>query len=150
MLGTSKEDEYSTSRLNTKLGAQRFIQRMRSIPQQRKIKDVLMNQGCVSGFGNIYASEALHLAGISPRRKLERIADAWLALLYSESISLFIRATMAGGSSVHSFRGPDGKEGEAQKAHRVYSREKCGSCDSPVRVTKMKGRTTYSCPQCQK
>jgi formamidopyrimidine-DNA glycosylase len=116
------------------------------------VKAAIMNQECVVGVGNIYASEALFLAGISPLRKAQRISRD-----ESEKIVQSIRETLqtaidAGGSSISDFYSFDGESGEFQNTHAVYARdgELCRKCDSKIRARVISGRSTYWCPSCQK
>lgn len=134
-------------------GHTRFIGRLRHHCHSNwTMKSVLMDQRAVSGFGNIYAAEALFLAGIDPRRRLGDCADRWLQTLYYESIDLFHLAEANGGSSIASFRHPDGSRGNAQSRHLVYGRsnEQCRLCQTSLETIQMDNRTTVYCPHCQK
>lgn len=125
-----------------------FLQARRSA-----VKPVLMNPRCVVGVGNIYASEVLHRAGISPFRRCNR-----LSLASCRRIVGCVRATLeaaieAGGTTIADFRGVDGSEGLFEQELLVYGRanEGCKSCTaSRIRRETQAGRTTYWCPTCQR
>ncbi|MCR9072281.1 MAG: bifunctional DNA-formamidopyrimidine glycosylase/DNA-(apurinic or apyrimidinic site) lyase [Alphaproteobacteria bacterium] len=118
------------------------------------IKAALLDQKVVAGVGNIYACEALHRSGISPRRlalnvrggRAERLADAVKAVL-TEAIA-------AGGSSLRDHRQVSGELGYFQHTFRVYDRagEGCPSpgCAGSVRRLVQSGRSTFYCPRCQR
>jgi formamidopyrimidine-DNA glycosylase len=105
----------------------------------------------VAGLGNIYVCEALHRAGISPRRaggsisldRLERLVPAIHDVLH-EAIS-------AGGSTLRDFASPDGELGYFPKSFAVYNREgrRC-PCGATVRRIVQGGRSTFYCPRCQR
>jgi formamidopyrimidine-DNA glycosylase len=116
------------------------------------IKAALLDQRVVAGVGNIYACEALHRAGISPRRlartvqggRAERLAGAVRAIL-SEAID-------AGGSSLRDYVQASGELGYFQHAWAVYGREgePCPGCGRPVRRLAQSGRSTFYCASCQR
>ncbi len=115
------------------------------------IKPVLMDQQLVVGVGNIYASEALHLAEIDPRKPARRVASK------SETIIGAIRKVLgdaieSGGSSLKDFVHITGKSGYFQHRFQVYDREgePCRSCRAPIRTIRQAGRSTYFCARCQK
>lgn len=117
----------------------------------RSMKAVLMSQRGVAGYGNIYAAEALFAAGIAPQRTLGECADAWLALLVREGTAIMARSATLGGSTIDSYRNPDGSSGTAQTRHMVYGRsgQDCYVCGTPLKGERMDGRTTVWCPTCQ-
>jgi|SRR6185312_16644448 len=116
------------------------------------VKAVLMDQRCVVGVGNIYASEVLFKARISPLRKAGRITSE-----QSEVIVQTIRKTLQtaidqGGSSISDFYSFNGQSGKFQNSHEVYDRsgEPCRKCGTKIRSKVIAGRSTYWCPTCQK
>jgi len=116
------------------------------------IKHFLMDGRRVVGVGNIYASEALFRAGITPRKAAKR-----LSLQECSRLSRAIKATLhaairAGGSTLRDFVGADGGSGYAQQRHFVYDRagKNCRRCRTPIRQITQGQRSTYFCPTCQK
>jgi formamidopyrimidine-DNA glycosylase len=115
------------------------------------LKALLLDQSVVTGLGNIYVCEALHLARIAPTtpgRELDRAATSRLVPAIK---AVLLQAIEAGGSSMRDFAAPDGALGYFRNEWRVYGREgeACPECASPVIRTVMSGRSTFSCPQCQ-
>ncbi len=116
------------------------------------IKAALLDQHVVAGVGNIYACEALHRAGISPRRlartvqggRAERLAGAVRAVLGA--------AIDAGGSSLRDYVQASGELGYFQHAWAVYGREgePCPDCGRAVRRLAQSGRSTFYCAACQR
>lgn len=115
------------------------------------VKPVLMNGHLLVGVGNIYASESLHSAGISPLRAANRISKARCEKLAGAVRETLETSIAAGGSSVRDYVHSDGGAGCFQLRCAVYDREglPCPSCGTPVRSIRQAGRSTYWCPHCQ-
>ena len=118
------------------------------------VKAALLDQRIVAGLGNIYVSEALHRAGIDPRRAAGRIGPARLAALVGHIRDVLIEAIAAGGSSLRDHRQASGELGYFQHSFRVYDREgaPCPSpgCPGHIRRIVQSGRSSYFCALCQK
>jgi formamidopyrimidine-DNA glycosylase len=122
---------------------------------RRPIKVALMDQHLVAGIGNLYASEILHLAGVSPRRRCSRLRlaqwrDVWAAI--REVLEEAIRcegSTLADGT----YRVGRDQTGGYQEHHRVYQRggEACvrGDGGRIMRIVQAQ-RSTFYCPVCQR
>lgn len=115
------------------------------------IKPVLMDSHLVVGIGNIYASESLFRAGISPLRAANRISRARYALLATAIRETLSDAIAAGGSSIRDYVHSDGGAGCFQIQAGVYDRagEPCLRCGGVIRQIRQAGRSTYYCPSCQ-
>jgi formamidopyrimidine-DNA glycosylase len=119
--------------------------------RQAPIKTVIMDQAVVVGVGNIYASEALYLAGIDPRIPAVKAADKAHKLV--KSIHKVLHAALAsGGSSLKDFLHVSGEAGYFQHQFNVYGRkgEPCISCKKPIEQIRQAGRSTFFCSHCQK
>lgn len=118
------------------------------------VKAALLDQGLVAGIGNIYASEALHRAGIHPARASGRIGRARVAALVPAIRETLLEAIEAGGSTLRDYRAAGGELGTFQHRFRVYDRAgaPCLSpgCGGTVRRVVQAGRSTYYCPRCQR
>ncbi|RMX07051.1 bifunctional DNA-formamidopyrimidine glycosylase/DNA-(apurinic or apyrimidinic site) lyase [Allofranklinella schreckenbergeri] len=116
------------------------------------IKQALLAGDVVVGVGNIYASEALFLAGIHPAREAGRISAPRLARLHAAIVQVLSQAIAQGGSSLRDFVAVDGSHGHFQLAARVYGRsgQPCLQCGSAVRQITQGQRSTYYCPRCQR
>jgi len=132
------------------IGAGEFaaLFRRRHLP----IKAALLNQGILSGVGNIYADESLFQAGIRPRRRTDRLTIAELDRLHTALRQVLNQAIRLGGSSVSDYVDADGARGFFQLEHCVYQRtgEPCRRCGTPVRRIELAGRGTHYCPKCQR
>jgi formamidopyrimidine-DNA glycosylase len=115
------------------------------------IKTLLLDQRIVSGLGNIYVCEALHMAGIAPGTVGGRIPLGRLTKLVSAIKEVLLSAIAVGGSTLRDFSAPDGELGYFYKQWRVYGREgqDCG-CGRPVRRRVDGGRSTFYCAHCQR
>ncbi len=115
------------------------------------IKTVIMGQGLVVGVGNIYASEALFLAKIDPRKPAKKVADNSAELV--KAIRAVLKdAIKSGGSSLRDFVQVSGESGYFQHHFNVYGRagKPCITCHTPIKNLRMAGRSTFYCPHCQK
>ncbi|MFA7292716.1 MAG: bifunctional DNA-formamidopyrimidine glycosylase/DNA-(apurinic or apyrimidinic site) lyase [Rhodocyclaceae bacterium] len=116
------------------------------------IKPVLMDSHLLVGVGNIYASESLYRAGISPLRAAGRIAHARCNTLATAIRETLEASIAAGGSSVRDYVHSDGGAGCFHLTCAVYDREghPCPACGTLVRSLRQAGRSTYWCPRCQR
>jgi formamidopyrimidine-DNA glycosylase len=116
------------------------------------IKQVLLAGDVVVGVGNIYASEALFLAGIRPTMSASRISRPRAVRLHAAVREILARAVERGGSTLRDFSNIDGQSGYFQLEATVYGRagEPCRVCATLVRQMRQGQRSTYFCPKCQK
>ena len=116
------------------------------------IKSALLDQGLLSGIGNIYADESLFRAGVRPRRRAASLTRAELQRLYDAVREVLREAIAAGGSSVSDYVDANGDAGFFQFEHRVYGREggPCLVCRTPVKRIVIAGRSAHYCAKCQK
>jgi formamidopyrimidine-DNA glycosylase len=122
--------------------------RRRSAP----IKPLLMDSHLIVGIGNIYASESLFRAGISPLRAANRISRERYGVLVTAIRATLEASIAAGGSSLRDYVHSDGGAGSFQLACAVYDRhgEPCPACARPLRSLRQGGRSTFYCPRCQR
>ncbi|MYH59943.1 MAG: bifunctional DNA-formamidopyrimidine glycosylase/DNA-(apurinic or apyrimidinic site) lyase [Boseongicola sp. SB0675_bin_26] len=118
------------------------------------IKAALLDQRVVAGLGNIYVCEVLHRAGISPARRVSRLAARRIASLVPHVRDVLSEAIAAGGSSLRDYRQADGELGYFQHIFRVYGRDgdpcvKPG-CGGRIVRTVQSGRSSFHCPKCQR
>jgi len=116
------------------------------------IKPLLMDSHLVVGIGNIYASESLFLAGISPLRAANRISRQRYRILVPAIRSTLEKSISAGGSSVRDYVHSDGGAGSFQLSCAVYDRcgEPCLSCGRPILQIRQASRSTFYCAHCQR
>jgi formamidopyrimidine-DNA glycosylase len=122
---------------------------------RRAIKVALLDQRALAGVGNLYASEILHLCGIHPARRCDRLSRGdWQAIVAAmhDVLNAAIRyegSTLADGT----YRNALNQAGGYQNHHRVYDRADaaCTRCRAGrvVRIVQAQ-RSTYFCPKCQK
>ncbi len=123
----------------------------RSRGRSVSIKQFIMNAQIVVGVGNIYASEALYLAGINPRRAAGRIALPRYERLVEAIKEVLSRAIAAGGTTLRDFYGGDGEAGYFQQQLEAYGREgeACRRCNTPISAIVQGQRSTFYCKYCQ-
>jgi len=115
------------------------------------IKQFIMNAHVVVGVGNIYASEALYMAGINPRRAAGRVALQRYDSLAAAIKEVLANAIKAGGTTLRDFYGGDGEAGYFQQQLEAYGRqgEPCRRCNTPITAIVQGQRSTYYCKRCQ-
>jgi formamidopyrimidine-DNA glycosylase len=120
--------------------------------RQSAIKQVLLAGDIVVGVGNIYASEALFIAGIRPTTPAARLSKPRVARLHAAIVQVLTRAVQQGGSTLKDFVNAEGRTGYFQLEAAVYGRtgEPCRVCATPIRSLLQGQRTTFYCPTCQK
>ena len=126
-----------------------LAQKLRS--RRRPIKNALLDQELVAGIGNIYADEALFLAGVRPttlctelnRQQIERIRTAIIEVLQA--------SIEAGGTTFSNFLSVQGINGNYGGVAWVYNRDRqpCRVCGGTIERLKLAGRSAHFCPQCQ-
>ena len=116
------------------------------------IKQLIMNAKEVVGVGNIYACEALFLAGISPRKAAGRVSKKQTERLVAEIKRVLAGAINMGGTTLRDFLNADGEAGYFKQELRVYDREDepCVSCGNPVKRIVQANRSTFFCSSCQR
>jgi formamidopyrimidine-DNA glycosylase len=117
------------------------------------IKALLLDQVVVSGLGNIYADEALHIAGIHPLRPGGEIPSGQLESLREAIAQVLATAIENGGTSLDdlAYLLPDGSAGENLDRLLVYGRADlpCLGCGTPIERIVIRARSSHFCPRCQ-
>ena len=116
------------------------------------VKQVLLAGELVVGVGNIYASEALFLAGIRPTLPASRISRPRAQKLRQAVRDVLARAVAKGGSTLRDFSSADGQAGYFQLEAMVYDRagQPCRVCGTAIKSIRQGQRATYFCGHCQK
>ena len=117
----------------------------------QSIKLFIMDSHNVVGVGNIYASEALYLSGINPRRAAGRVSRQRFQLLVSAIKLVLSNAIERGGTTLRDFVNSEGAPGYFAQELNVYGREglQCFSCDGQIRQIVQGQRSTFYCTHCQ-
>jgi len=123
----------------------------RSRGRRVAIKNFIMNGHIVVGVGNIYASEALFMAGIHPQRAAGRISMQRYEGLIAAIRDVLDRAIKQGGTTLRDFVNSDGAPGYFAQELLVYDRadSDCFQCGAPIRQKVIGQRSSYYCPACQ-
>ena len=124
------------------------------IGRKRSIKNILMDQKCVSGLGNIYVNEILFLSRIKPARKATKLKNFEIKKIIKFSKKILKNSIKLGGSTIKDFSSDNGKKGVFQQYFKVYGREnqECSNVDCNLRIirTVISNRATFFCKKCQK
>ncbi len=124
----------------------------RSHGRKGPVKNYIMDSKIVAGVGNIYANEALFLAGILPQRSAGKVSLARYELLAKEIKSVLQAAIDSGGSTLRDFVNSDGQPGYFAFEHKVYGREgqPCVTCGATLKLKRIAQRATVYCSACQR
>jgi formamidopyrimidine-DNA glycosylase len=116
------------------------------------LKAVVLDQRVAAGVGNIYADEALWRARLHPLREARTLTPEETKALREGIRKALSVAIERRGSTLRDYRTPDGEPGGMQDRFNVYGRdgEPCPRCGSPIEKTRVGGRGTWYCPQCQR
>jgi len=120
--------------------------------KKTKIKPLLMDQAFIAGIGNLYAQEALFLAGILPGRPANRLKEQEIKKLHRAIQKVLREAIQYRGSSVDNYVNGRGRRGSYHLRLKLYGRqgEPCAKCKGAIRKISLGGRGTCFCPRCQK
>ena len=115
------------------------------------IRSWLLDQRRVAGIGNIYANEALFLAGVHPQRPARNVGRDEAYALHAHLRDVLNAAIEAGGTTIRDYRNTDGGKGEYVRRLNVYGRneEECLRCGTEVQRIVFGGRSAFFCPGCQ-
>ncbi len=131
-------------KLNTDYLYERFSK------SQVLIKQLLLNQHIVAGIGNIYASEILYDARISPMLKGKELNKSQIGTIIKSIKKILKKAIKFGGSSINDYVSPDGTLGNFQNNFKVYGKEGRIVDGNKIKKIILHGRSTFFCPDIQK
>lgn len=124
----------------------------RSRGRKVPIKSFIMDSSVVVGVGNIYANEALFMAGIRPQAAAGSLSLARLQRLTASIREVIAHAIAVGGTTLRDFVGGDGKPGYFQQSLLVYGRggEPCRKCSTVLQEVRQNQRSSVFCQRCQR
>ena len=122
-----------------------------SIGKSKNIKSFIMDSSVVVGVGNIYASESLFLAGISPKRQAGKTSKKRYIILTESIKKVLSDAINNGGTTLNDFSNVDGNPGYFSQVLNVYGRinKPCVMCNGNIKKIIQNQRAPYYCPKCQ-
>jgi formamidopyrimidine-DNA glycosylase len=122
------------------------------LKRKAAIKNVIMNAKIVVGVGNIYACEALFMAGIRPERPAHSLTQNDCKKLARAIKNVLRKAIKEGGTTLKDFKKADGKPGYFQHALCVYGKHAtpCATCKTPITLITLNQRSTFFCAHCQR
>ena len=111
-----------------------------------------MDQSVVVGVGNIYAAEALFMAGISPLHEAGKVSRARYVALADAVKAILAHAINRGGTTLRDFISPDGAPGYFEQELLVYGRggEPCPRCGRTLKQAPIGQRASVWCGHCQR
>ena len=116
------------------------------------VKRALLDQGLVSGIGNIYADEALWRAGVHGQRLCSSLTRPRLARILREAREVMLAALDQGGTSFDAlYVNVNGASGYFDRSLAAYGQtgRPCPRCGTPIRREAFMNRSSHSCPRCQ-
>ncbi|MBF2067797.1 MAG: DNA-formamidopyrimidine glycosylase [Calothrix sp. C42_A2020_038] len=119
---------------------------------RRPIKTALLDQSIIAGLGNIYADEALFLSNIRPQTLCTDLKLGQIEKLHPAIIQVLTKSIEAGGTTFSNFLNVKGINGNYGGSALVYNRtgEPCRVCNAPIQRTRLAGRSSHFCAECQK
>lgn len=127
-----------------------FVTQLRK--RKTPVKAALLDQSFVAGLGNIYVDEALWRAGVRPGRRANRVTKAEAAALAKHSGDVLRESIAVGGTTFQHFVDTGGQNGNFTDHLQVFGKQgsACSRCGTTIKKTRVAGRGTHYCPQCQK
>jgi len=115
------------------------------------MKALLLDQTVIAGLGNIYADEALFLAGVHPLRPATSLSPDEIERLHSAIQFVLRESVEQRGTLLRDYRTPYGPDGAYQNRLRVYGQagQPCPRCGTPIQRIRVVQRSTHFCPHCQ-
>ncbi|NJR76715.1 MAG: DNA-formamidopyrimidine glycosylase [Scytonema sp. CRU_2_7] len=119
--------------------------------RRRPIKTALLDQSVVAGLGNIYADEALFKSGVLPETLCTDLQREQIKGLRTAIVQVLEASIEAGGTTFSNFLNVKGINGNYGGVALVYNRagEPCRVCGNLIQRTRLAGRSSHFCPQCQ-
>ena len=138
--------------LNKSFNIKYFNTKVKNI--KKNVKNLLMDQKLVSGLGNIYVNEILHLSSVNPLEDSKNLKIHQAKKIVKNIKTILLKAIKSGGSSIRDFKGASGKKGNFQQKFMVYDRngqvcKKIG-CRGKIKKIYISNRSTFYCLKCQK
>ena len=158
MMLVKTSDIYNTDEIN-KLGIEPDSKDLTSdyiynkIHKSNKpIKELLLDQSIINGLGNIYVDEVLFASGIMPTRLGNKVTLKECEAIKNSCYDIITKATKEGGTTIRSYTSSLGVEGNYQNYLKVHTKAKqpCLICGTIIEKTRVGGRGTYYCKNCQK
>jgi len=137
--------------MDSQLTLKKFQKRLKK-KKNKLIGLVLMDQETIAGIGNIYRSEILWEAGLSPTKMVKNLKEKEWQVLYASMKKVLKKAIKMRGTSQSDYRDTSGAPGSFQKVLQVYKKdgEKCSSCGIIIKRQMLGQRSLFFCPKCQK
>lgn len=142
--------KYGPEPIDMQLQPDEFLKQLKS--KRTIVKNALLDQKIISGLGNIYATDALFLAGIHPETPTSKISLEAARRLLEKSRQVLNEGIEHRGSTLEDMMYVDifGKPGIHQEHFHMYGKTICPKCNAKTEYKKLNGRGTYFCPNCQK
>ncbi len=139
--------KYGPEPLDEKLTDIEFLTRLQS--KKTNIKNVLLDQSIIAGLGNVYATDALFMAGINPQTNTKDITLRQAKKLLEACREILKEGIKHRGISMSDYVDLLGNKGSQQNFFRIYKKDICPTCKSAVEFIQLNTRGTYFCPKCQ-
>jgi formamidopyrimidine-DNA glycosylase (fpg) len=125
---------------------------LKHLKTKRPVKSALLDQTILAGIGNIYADEALFLAGTHPLTPAASLSDGQQRRLASVIPQVLRQAIRRRGTTLRNYRTVADESGENREHLNVYGRagEPCPACGTAIDKIRINGRSSHYCPDCQK
>ena len=116
------------------------------------VKCFILDQHKIAGMGNIYADEALAVAGIRPTRYTDKLTLKQIHALYEAVNRVIAQGLRHRGTTFRNYQDADGQMGNNKEFLQVYGRKglPCQKCGTELKQIKVGGRGSVYCPHCQK
>ena len=123
----------------------------KALERRATVKGLLLDQSVVAGLGNIYVDEVLFAARVHPARKANTLSPQEITAIHAATRDILGRAIELRGTTFDSYHDAFGERGAFQHQLKVFARagEPCPVCGAQIAKSRVAGRGTHACPECQ-
>lgn len=147
---TNERAKYGPEPIATNFDIPWFVMTIRK--RKTSVKAALLDQSFIAGLGNIYVDEALWRAKVRPMRRANTLTRAEASLLAKAAGDVMNESIAVGGTTFQHFVDTGGDNGNFTDYLKVFGKQgtPCERCGTEIKKTRVAGRGTHYCPQCQK
>jgi formamidopyrimidine-DNA glycosylase len=146
----SARSKYGEEPIHDTFDRESFATRLKK--RKTTIKAALLDQSFIAGLGNIYVDETLFRAAVRPTRRAERVTKTEAYAIVEHSGAVMRHAISVGGTTFQHFVDTEGDTGNYTNYLQVFGKQNtpCPICQTIIKKSRVAGRGTHYCPQCQK
>ena len=147
---TAARATFGPEPINKDFDVEAFALRLKR--RKTPIKAALLDQSFIAGLGNIYVDEALFRAAVRPMRRADKVTKTEAYAIAEHGGAVMRHSIEVGGTTFQHFADTGGDAGNYTDYLQVFGKQNtpCPKCGTLIKKTRVAGRGTHYCPNCQK